>query len=255
MDDPQNRLVVLNQRDVDGKFAVAFDEFLGAIQWVDNPVTLPLTAHVKRRQLGLLAEYRYTVEQCSQRAPGDSDREDEQDGVDRRLVDLDAVLVHEDVVAELGTVEARVREVQRDPGGVEHELVVLFQIDETGLEMADANLRPLQVAHQSDVAFACGGGRPQRFGACPVVGLITVGEIQSRDVESGLEAAGAGFHLGTGTTDLTAWSGLKVSFESEGDLWIVVKTTNGSSRSGCSRTSGAPPIPGRFPGIAQRRRP
>src|SRR5437667_11978156 len=41
------------------------------------------------------------VEQVLDAGPGDSDGEDQQHAVDGGLVDLDAVLVHEDVLAEL----------------------------------------------------------------------------------------------------------------------------------------------------------
>ena len=35
------RFVALDQRDVDGEFAVSLDEFLGAVEWIDQPERRP----------------------------------------------------------------------------------------------------------------------------------------------------------------------------------------------------------------------
>jgi len=40
----QHRLTSLNQRDIDGKFAIVLDELLGAIKRINQPETLPVTA-------------------------------------------------------------------------------------------------------------------------------------------------------------------------------------------------------------------
>ena len=37
--DAKHCFLVVDQGDIDGEFAVAFDKFLGAIEWVDQPVT------------------------------------------------------------------------------------------------------------------------------------------------------------------------------------------------------------------------
>ena len=63
------------------------------------------------------------VEQIVHARPGHPDREDQQHAVDRRLVDLDAEPVHQDLLAEVVSVHARLPQVQRDPRRVEHELV------------------------------------------------------------------------------------------------------------------------------------
>jgi hypothetical protein len=43
------------------------------------------------------------------------------------------------------------------------------------------------------------------------------------------EGVGLGFHLAPGVYDLSGWSGLKVTFESEGSLFVAVKTTDGQN--------------------------
>src|SRR5215469_17769575 len=65
------------------------------------------------------------VEEEVDAGPGDPDGEDEQDAVDRGLVDLDAEALHEDVLAELVPAQAGLADVQGDPGGVQDELVML----------------------------------------------------------------------------------------------------------------------------------
>jgi len=49
----------VDQRDIDCEFAVAVDELLGAIQGVDQPVTLPLPALLERRQSLFFGDDRY----------------------------------------------------------------------------------------------------------------------------------------------------------------------------------------------------
>ena len=34
-----------NQGNIDGKFTVTFDKFFSAIQWVNQPITMPVLAH------------------------------------------------------------------------------------------------------------------------------------------------------------------------------------------------------------------
>ena len=36
--DAEDRFITLNQRDVDGELAIAVDEFLGAVEWVHQPI-------------------------------------------------------------------------------------------------------------------------------------------------------------------------------------------------------------------------
>ena len=57
IDNPQRRLAVFNQRDIDGEFAVTLNKLFGAVQRVDQPVALPVLAHFPRRRV-LLGEDR-----------------------------------------------------------------------------------------------------------------------------------------------------------------------------------------------------
>ena len=41
IDDAGRRTVIFDQGDIDGKFTIAFDEFLGAVQGIDQPETIP----------------------------------------------------------------------------------------------------------------------------------------------------------------------------------------------------------------------
>jgi hypothetical protein len=94
------------------------------------------------------------VEQVLHAGPGDADGEDQQHGVDRRLVDLDAVPVHQHVLTELEPVHPGPTQVEGDPGGVEHELVVpprLFptgQVAVLGLLVGDGCGPPVGLGHQ-----------------------------------------------------------------------------------------------------------
>src|SRR6516162_7056230 len=65
------------------------------------------------------------VEEEVDAGPGDADGEDEQDAVDRGLVDLDAEALYQHVLAELVPAQAGLGDVESDPGGVQDELVVL----------------------------------------------------------------------------------------------------------------------------------
>ncbi len=64
--DAEDRPMGVNQGDIDREFAIAIDEFLGAIQRVDQPVTAPLTTFFKRRQPVLFRDDRYTGRQFRQ---------------------------------------------------------------------------------------------------------------------------------------------------------------------------------------------
>src|SRR5690606_3733792 len=48
VDDAENRALILDQCDVDGELAIARDEFLRAVQGIDEPVALPLLALTER---------------------------------------------------------------------------------------------------------------------------------------------------------------------------------------------------------------
>lgn len=50
--------MIFYQRDIDGELAVALDKFLGAIQRIDYPVTLPPGTLAKRRNSPLLRQNR-----------------------------------------------------------------------------------------------------------------------------------------------------------------------------------------------------
>jgi hypothetical protein len=58
MDYAQNRLMVLDQRDVDSEFTIAADKLPGAIERIDQPVRIPLATFPEIREPGLLGEYR-----------------------------------------------------------------------------------------------------------------------------------------------------------------------------------------------------
>ncbi len=57
-DHPEHGLVIHHQRDVDGEFAVAFDELARAVEGVDDPQLAPVPAFRPRRLRGLLGENR-----------------------------------------------------------------------------------------------------------------------------------------------------------------------------------------------------
>jgi hypothetical protein len=54
MHNAQHRTVILDQRNIDGEFTVPFHELAGTVQRVDQPVTLPRTAHVEVGQSAFL---------------------------------------------------------------------------------------------------------------------------------------------------------------------------------------------------------
>ena len=53
MYDSHDYLLPLHKRDIDGKLAIALDEFLGAIQWIYQPKPLPQLAIFIREVLPL----------------------------------------------------------------------------------------------------------------------------------------------------------------------------------------------------------
>lgn len=58
MHDAEYRSMVFDERNIDCEFAVAIDELLGPVQWIDEPVALPLTAYVEVRKAGLFRDNR-----------------------------------------------------------------------------------------------------------------------------------------------------------------------------------------------------
>ena len=52
MHDTHNGLVIAYQGDIDGKFAISVDEFLGAVERVNQPVLLPVLAGFPRDVCG-----------------------------------------------------------------------------------------------------------------------------------------------------------------------------------------------------------
>jgi hypothetical protein len=54
----QHRAVAINERDIDGEFAVAVDEFLGAVERIDQPETRPGRARTVIQLRGFLGQYR-----------------------------------------------------------------------------------------------------------------------------------------------------------------------------------------------------
>ena len=66
---PEYRPVSIDQRDVDREFAVTVDELLGAIEWIDQPVALPVLPLFESRQPVFLRDDRQVGGQGLQ--PGD----------------------------------------------------------------------------------------------------------------------------------------------------------------------------------------
>ena len=57
MDNAEDRAPSLYQRNIDREFAISIDELPGAVEWIDQPVTLPQAAFVKGREAGFLGDY------------------------------------------------------------------------------------------------------------------------------------------------------------------------------------------------------
>jgi len=51
IDHTQHRFAILNQGNVDGEFTITFDELLGAVQRINQPVTLPVLALFPRLRI------------------------------------------------------------------------------------------------------------------------------------------------------------------------------------------------------------
>ena len=59
VDDAEHSIVPVDQRDVDRELAIARHEFLGAVERIDQPIALPLTALAIRNVAGLFGQHRY----------------------------------------------------------------------------------------------------------------------------------------------------------------------------------------------------
>ena len=72
------------------------------------------------------------LNQIRDRRPRGADVGHEQDGIARRLVDLDAIFIHQHLVFERITVPARATDQQRHAAGIQHEFVALPAIPQIG---------------------------------------------------------------------------------------------------------------------------
>src|SRR5258708_24254504 len=73
--------------------------------------------------------------------------------------------------------------------GIEHEGVAWTQSDLAVLELSDADLRPLQVAHDADRASGLAAGFAHQFGTALMVPGGAMREIHSHDVHAREEHA------------------------------------------------------------------
>ncbi len=71
--------------------------------------------------------------------------------------------------------------------GIEHEGIPRIQSDLAVLELADPDLRALQIAHDADRTPGLAAGLAHQLGAALVVAGSAVREIQAHDVHSGEE--------------------------------------------------------------------
>ena len=62
-DHTEHRFAGFDQRDVDGELAVPADEFLRAVERIDQPITLPTPPLFEGRRFGFLGDHRYVRRQ------------------------------------------------------------------------------------------------------------------------------------------------------------------------------------------------
>jgi len=95
----------------------------------------------------------------------------------------------DDILGQVLVIEADAVLVAHGAGGVEDEGGADDQRDLVALELADANLRTLQVAKDADRPAVLGGGGTDAVGACLVVIGRAVREIHPDDINAGLDHA------------------------------------------------------------------
>ena len=106
------------------------------------------------------------------------------------------------VARQLLVVEADAREIaEAVEARVEHEGRVGLEHDLAVDELADADLRTLQVAHDRDLATRVARGGAHAIRAQRVVLGLAVGEVEAEDVDAGRDQLGEDIGLGRGRAD------------------------------------------------------
>ena len=112
------------------------------------------------------------------------------------------------VLRQLLVVEADALAVADLGRGIEHEMLALLERDLAFLELADADLRPLQIAEDRHGATGLGGELLDERGAPCMVGGDAVREVEPHHVDAGadhaLEDNGLGGRGTEGRDDLRA---------------------------------------------------
>src|SRR3546814_2341992 len=58
IDHAKHRRIAIDQGDIDGELAIVLDELAGAVQWIDQPIALPVPTDIPIDGRGLLREHR-----------------------------------------------------------------------------------------------------------------------------------------------------------------------------------------------------
>ena len=129
-------------------------------------------------------------------AATDDDARDDPRAIDGLHRELDQAIVEQqyrsrpDVADELLVIESHALGIALLAFRVEHEPLARRERDGAGRELADADLRALQVRHDADLAAERAGGLAHEAGALHVVGRAPVREIEADDVDAGGDQAG-----------------------------------------------------------------
>src|SRR6185437_9515612 len=121
------------------------------------------------------------------------DARDDPRSVDRLDVELDQSVVEQqhrsrpDVVNELLVVEADARRVAELAARVENEPRAGHELDLAFRELADADLRTLEVGHDRDLAALRARDLADELRALDVVGAAAMREVEPHDVDPGRE--------------------------------------------------------------------
>jgi hypothetical protein len=119
---------------------------------------------------------------------------------------LDATVIEDQgraarhVVNQIGIVQADALLVAQFAVGIEDEAIAVVQVDLAVLELADADLRSLQVDQDADGTAARLGQRAHQVGALDVFFRRAVREIQAHDIDARLDHPVQDLGIGTSRT-------------------------------------------------------